>query len=302
MRLASVALLLAAFFAAEAPSNAFLVGALRRDGVIVPFAAFDGKHWSAPWPLPDVDRAIPINLESIPKHWWGKAGPRETWQASVSGATRTLRVTQPDVATAHCVRQIGLRTDYQPAEPPPPPDVQPYPKDGLAVSPPQLLEPIAVIGPAANEILSLWSTVRDAFNKAERDTASRFHDPMTEKTREKYDPEVEVAYAYGADPRAYYVESSRTYRAIGGDDCTIAFGTGWFTRSGDTYKTLAMTVDLVSCDRYNASYMLPFGVMKIADHMYWIAQFSGWNHERFVVIDVKPKGVEAVLNVWGGSC
>ena len=32
-------------------------GQLRRDGLVIPFAAFDGKHWSAPWPMPDVDRA-----------------------------------------------------------------------------------------------------------------------------------------------------------------------------------------------------------------------------------------------------
>ena len=292
----------AATTAAADTTTPFTVGALRRDGLIFPFAAFDGKHWSAPWPLPQLDRPIPINLSSIPKRWWGKAGLRETWQAWVSGAAQTIQVRQPDAARVQCTRQIGLRTDYRPAELPPPPDVQPYPKDGLAVSPPQPLEAIAVLPPGATELLPLWTTMRDAFNKAERETASRFSDPMSEKTREKYDPLIEAAYAYGTSPRIYYVESARTYRGFGNQECAIAFGTGWIVKNGDDYMPLAMTVDILSCDRYGATYMLPFGVMTLAGHMYWLAQFSGWDHERFVVIDVKPKDVEAIINVWGGGC
>jgi len=300
LRLAAALLL--AVVAADAPRAAFVVGALRRDGVVIPFAAFDGKHWSAPWPLPQADRVVPINLNSVPKSWWGKAGVRETWQAWVDGAAQTLHVLQPDWVTVHCTRQVGLRTDYQPAEPVPPPSTQPFPKDGLAVSPPHALEPIAILESGATELLPLWPTLRDAFNKAERETASRFDDPVSERAREKYDPAIEYAYAYGTDPRTYYVESSRAYRSLGGDGCAIAFGTGWIVKRGETYTTMATSVDIVPCDRYGASFMLPFGVMALNGHTYWLAQFSGWVRERFVVIDLKPKEVEAVINVWGGGC
>jgi len=299
---AAAALVLATIAAAADPSAAaFIVGALRRDGLIIPFAAFDGKHWSAPWPMPEFDRAVPINLISVPKGWWGKAGVREAWQAWTDGATQTLQVIQPDFAKVQCTRQIGLRTEYRGADLPPP-DVQPYPKDGLAVSPPQNVEAIALLGSGATELLPLWPAMRDAFNQAERETASRFNDPLSEKARERYDPNIEAAYAYGTDPRIYYLESSRTYRGPGNDSCSIAFGTGWIARSGETFKAIAMSVDLIPCDRYGASYMLPFGVMRLRDHTYWLAQFSGWGHERFAVIDVKPKAVEAVVNVFGGAC
>ena len=201
-----------------------------------------------------------------------------------------------------------LRTDYRAAEPPPAPDAQPYPKDGLAISPPQPLAPIAVLAAGALELLPLWPTLRDEFNKAERDTAAQFTVPMGERARERLDPVVEAAYAYGENPRIYYVESSRTYRTLGNESCNIAFGTGWIVKRGDAYKPLATTVDILPCNRYGATYMLPFGVMTMAGHTYWIAQFSGWDHERFVVVDVsgawaiKPKEVEAVINVWGGGC
>jgi len=302
MRFVAAAALLSTLAAADPSAAAFAVGVLRRDGIVIPYASFDGKRWSAPWPLPDSDRAIPINLISVPKNWWGKAGIRDSWQAWVDGATQTLHVQQPDVVKTHCTRQIGLRTDYRPVEPPPPPDVQPYPKDGLAISPSHELQRIAILSPGATELLPLWPAVRDAFNQAERETASHGNYPISEKVRERYDPQIEAAYAYGTDPRVYYVESTRAYRTVGNDDCAYAFGTGWFMKSGDSYKPLVMSVELLGCDRYGASYMLPFGVMSIGGHTYWLAQFSGWDDERFVVLDVKQKTVEAVVNVWEGGC
>ena len=52
----------------------------------------------------------------------------------------------------------------------------------------------------------------------------------------------------------------------------------------------------------DSSYMLPLGAIRANGHLYWLAQFSGWGHERYTVIDVTPKKVEAVLDTWGGGC
>jgi hypothetical protein len=48
--------------------------------------------------------------------------------------------------------------------------------------------------------------------------------------------------------------------------------------------------------------MLPLGAMRIDNRLFWIAQFSGWNHERFAVIEIKPMTVELLVGVWGGRC
>ena len=56
MRIAASILLLTVSLAADAPS--FTVGALRRDGVVIPFAAYDGKRWVSRWP-PCRSRAWP---------------------------------------------------------------------------------------------------------------------------------------------------------------------------------------------------------------------------------------------------
>src|ERR671930_1567575 len=134
MRIAASSLLLTVSLAAD--SAPFTVGALRRDGIVIPFAAYDGKRWVSRWPQPSRDESVPISLSSVPGRWWGPAGVRESWQAWIVGETREvppLKVVQPDVVDVHCTRQIGLRTEYRPAAVPPPPRAQPHPKDDVVV-------------------------------------------------------------------------------------------------------------------------------------------------------------------------
>ena len=100
-------------------------------------------------------------------------------------------------------------------------------------------------------------------------------------------------------------EAGRRYRVLGrpANACeAAAFGAGWFARDGADIRALETVVDLLECNRAGASYMLPLGAMRVGGRLYWLAQFSGWNHERYVVIEVKRQSVEAVVNAWGGSC
>jgi len=300
----------AALRAADADaSGTFAVGVLRRDGIIVPFAAFNGKRWSSPWPPPAADLTVPIGVGAVPSRWWGPAKKAlDRWQVMLvpaAGAPRTLKVVQPDWVEAHCQRQIGLRTDYQPAAIVPPRTTQPYPKDGIAVSPPQAVEPIAILPPLGADAVRITAALLDPFNRAERIVEDRFGHTIKRRAREGIEPTVEAVYAFGDQPRIYYVEATRPYRQLGQptDACgQVAFGTGWFVEEGDRVRSLLTVVDLLNCDRAGASYMLPFGVVRIGSRLFWLAQFSGWDHERFAVLELKPKTVEAALSVWGGGC
>ena len=291
--------------ASDGSQSAFGVGVLRRDGIIIPFGAFDGKRWSNSWPQPAVELTIPIGLRGVPSKWWGPTSPLETWQVWRDGEPQRVNVVQTDWVDVHCVRQIGLRSDYTPPAAPPPRTAQPYPKDGLAVSPPQPVERVAVVPADSADTRALIPAVREAFNRAERKIEDHYHHPMPRRSREGRDPDIEAVYAAGDQPRVYYVEAARRYRRLGQrpDECeAVAFGAGWFVRDGTDVRPLETVVDLLECNRAGAGYMLPFGVMRIAGKTFWLAQFSGWAHERFVVVEIKPKAVEAVLSVWGGSC
>ena len=59
----------------------FTLGVLRRDGVLLPFASFDGGDWTVPWPASLKETALPIALGDVPRKWWGAAGPGAKWTA-----------------------------------------------------------------------------------------------------------------------------------------------------------------------------------------------------------------------------
>ena len=291
--------------AVDTQPDVFSVGVLRRDGILIPFATFDGRRWRNSWPVPQRDPIVPASLNDVPKRWWGPTGPLETWHAWVSAAERVLRVRQPDWVTIHCDRHLALRTDYQTAEAVPLQTEQPYPKDGLAASLSHRIEPIEELAETAAELRDVAPVLRSAFDRAERDTASRSNHPITRDTRERIEPAFEAVYAFGDSPRFYYVEALRAYRILGQppDQCVAAsFGTGWFVRDGGAVRSLVMFVDVLPCNRYGASYMLPLGVVRGAGRLFWLAQFSGWDHERYAVVELTAKKVQVMMSTWGGGC
>jgi hypothetical protein len=299
------ALVVAAAHLAAAPA-VLSVGVLRRDGVLIPFAAFDGSKWRPMWVEPtNQDRDVPIDLRSVNKSWWGPAGaPIATWQAWVgSPAPVALTVRQPDIVPVQCDREIALRTDYRAADPPPPLREQPYPKDGLAVAPPHPVERIEVLDRVAPEWAEFRGAVTDSFNTIERGMARAGQLALAQRVRESAPLTIEAIYAYGAgEKRVYFVEASRQY-AEGRQACTaVSFGRIWLRRTTTGPNVLRSTVFVQNCDRSETTYMLPLGVVEVANRVFWIAQRSGWYSEGFDVIELKPDGVVVAFYRPGGSC
>jgi hypothetical protein len=292
--------------AAADPRPVFGVGVLRRDGIVIPFATYDGKRWETSWPAPRVDMIVPVDLRAVPSRWWGPTQALRIWDAWIGRATpQSVEVTQMDWVDVHCLRQVGLKTTYRSEKLVPAPTIQPYPKDGIVVSPPRAVEPIELLSPSDREVQAIAPDFRVEFNKAEREVEAHYGHSITRRAREGVAPEIEAVYAYGHEPRVYYIEATRPYRKLGqsaGECVEVAFGTGWFSRERGTTRTLTTVLDLLRCDRYGASYMFPFGVLRLDGKLFWLAQFSGWDRERYVVIEVKQKAVEARLNVFGGAC
>ena len=93
MRVAAVAIAVAASLGAAAGGDGFAAAVLRRDGILLPFAAFDGKRWSHPWPAAQRagDLMVPISLSAVPKSWWGPTPPLHEWQALLPGGGPVYR-------------------------------------------------------------------------------------------------------------------------------------------------------------------------------------------------------------------
>src|SRR5262245_1351776 len=57
-----------------------VLAVVRNDGILLPFAAFNGRKWSAPWPFlhrnfGSTTIELPVNLASVPRDWWGGKEP-----------------------------------------------------------------------------------------------------------------------------------------------------------------------------------------------------------------------------------
>jgi hypothetical protein len=292
----------------------FTVGVLRRDALIVPFATYDGKRWQNYWPVPGNNTEVPLSLRNVSKGWWGPVGPRDMWQSWVPDSPpRMLKVLQPDWAPSFCQKQVGLRADYQPQLRPPPAGASPYPKDGLAVSPPYPVEPIDVLGPDSRERDDVLEAIHPRF--VEREGAvllsmrtqylgnpSGSPAPPDEKELRAMPPMViEGLYAYGATRRTYFVETAREYKRKGA--CTfMTFGKGRLIREQGRFSVDSFGVGIGFCDRSNITYMLPLGVMSLPTGMYWLAQYSGWTREVYHIIDIGPHSRTKDQVTPGGGC
>jgi hypothetical protein len=303
---AAGALVASVVSAAQPPTAVLTLAILRRDATLIPFATHDGKRWETNWPQPSQDVDIPINLRSVPSRWWGQAGPLEAWQVWAAGeAPRLVHVRQPDWLQTHCQKQVGLRTDYQPNQWPPSPDTQPYPKDGLAVSPPHPVAPIEALASDSAERQQLTGILQMAFAAREDEAmedARNDGSPIraSKKELQAIPITIEAAYAFGTAHRVYWVEATREYKKD--NACAVLFGEGWFVFDSGKPAGGAFAVVVVPCNREGLRYMLPLGVISLPRGQYWIAQWSGWDNEEFDVIDIDARPIAPVLAVRGGSC
>src|ERR671932_390189 len=113
MRVAALILAAAALVPRPAPDGdkdpRLAPGVLRRNGVLLPFASYDGS-WSVTWPYAAAE--FPISLDDVPKKWWGAPGREAPWTAWLDGTRRPLKLEKPVAVPVFCDTRLGIRTDY----------------------------------------------------------------------------------------------------------------------------------------------------------------------------------------------
>jgi hypothetical protein len=321
MKIAGPVLLVASLLAQAPPAQIavpkaadpelFVLGVLRRDGVVSPFAAFDGKSWSAPWPEALRYLEIPITLDAVPGKWWGKAGPPAEMAIWTDGSRRgTLRLGQPATLRVMCAPRLGLTSNYRSSEPAPPPIEQPYPKDGLVISGSQAIDAIESVAPASPEWVPTAVGLMEPFDAAELAAIRAFTDwkhPMSRANRRKVPVELERMYrAPMEEPgwTAYYLEAIRRYPPGPDDgDCGLVTSAAGFMGIGPKGKRwIRLFARVTYCDRAGNTYMLPLGLIKARGKSHWIYQLSGYDREGYVVVRPTPSTIETMVHYLGGTC
>lgn len=291
----------------------FLVGVLRRDGVVSPVGSFNGKDWDAPWPSDLSLVEVPISLDAVPRKWWGKSGPVERMTAWVDGVTRgAFRLARPSVMRLMCSSHLGLTSDYRSPQSAPPLLVQPYPKDGLAVSGTQPVQPIGSIERGSADWVRTEALLREPFDKAENNAIDAFtawNHPVHRNDRRKLPIEIEALYRAPMDEpgwTAYYVEAIRRYAPEPDDDgCELVTSTsGWMTagKENDGREKLTLAAQVTYCDRRGVTYMLPLGLITVRGRTYWAYQLSGYGRESYGIVRPTPRAIRQEVFYSSRSC
>lgn len=286
-----------------------VIAVLRRDGVAMPFAAFRGRTWSTPWPVMLTNLDLPIRLEDVPERWWGGARP-QGWTAWLTNGRQTEVAPQAPVQfPVHCERRLGLRTNHQPLEPPPPVRVEPFPKDGILATPGIRLEPVEAVPQESGEWGRLAASLIRELNEFEdREIShlvhSAFHHPVQRPDRHSTAVQIEAWYRARLEGgvTVSYVEAVRRYAARPEDEgCGLetVFG-GWVIERGEGQRELSLGTRVTYCDRVGVNYMMPFGRTRLHGRDYWIAQLSGWESEWYVVLRLEPERVRLEAEVLAG--
>jgi hypothetical protein len=314
---AAIALaMLLAVPAAARPAGAdrpkFSVGVLRRDGVLLPFAAYDGRGWSLPWPNAGSEIPLPISLADVPAKWFGPPGPAAAWTAwFADGSTRRLVTGKPAHVGVFCAGRLGLTTDYRggsvdPREPT-------VAKDALAITGSMEVGPITPVSIYAVDAARVISDVTVRFNEGERAAAAAFSNwkhPWTPEERRAFPIEIEAFYRANesrpgaTDFRTSYVEVVRRFPARPEDrGCgLITYGRGWVTEVAGKKPVITMATRVTYCDRDEVAFMQPLGRLRIDKDSYWVYQMSSWRDEVYGIARVTEQGVRPIVVVSGGSC
>ena len=186
------------------PSAHLVFAVVRTDGLLSPFASFDGRKWSAPWPgdiagpgSPD----LPVNIASVPPKWWGgeEPGAWNLWPRE-GGTPSRIALQSPVMMQVGVNRLLGFRTDRPPVLPAVPPFVLPFPKIGVAIAGDAKLEPISSVSALTPQWKTFTASLREEIDKAEERSirtlqgAARWNHPFKREERAKIQPELEAWY------------------------------------------------------------------------------------------------------------
>jgi hypothetical protein len=313
---AFVLLLSAAFVAAE-DAAPFLLAVMRRDGVVLPFASYDGRRWRNPWPAPSLTPEVPLSLRDVPAGWWGKGGVAAQWRFwPLDRETQPVAAQNPVWVQSQCQMMVGLKTDRATTGPVPPPVQQPHPKDGLAITSDQRIDRVEIRSEASSDWSEFVGFLQDVVRRPEERVIEFYRQgagwphPVRANMRKTAPFGLEALYRAPIGPSdrwAYFFEGTKRYPMPAAADrppCDlVTFVRGWVVREANGAKSpFNVTAAVSYCNLTSVELMLPLGLLRLGDQSLWVVQWSGWGHERYSILEVAPGRVKPVLEASGGLC
>jgi hypothetical protein len=309
-------LLFGLMLSSAAPAgNLSWFGIVRSDGLMIPFAQFDGMKWLLCWPEADSeDDQKPIELSAIPKAWLGSlAVMPNTWRfLSYDYKLSELRVGKPLKVANYCSEIWGVTTDYSPIEKLE--HTWPYPKAGLAfVGDLDVKRPEQVdLNSHENErfigfIKRTFIEKEDGLGKEDPSKAkygevTRGGIPLQKELRNKNDITIETLIKMGA--HAYYFECRRVYPTIEEDPQPESLHiNGWILEelARSDYRLIDVNMIRGAGPTSACSYNV-LGQLAIDNALYVVTVIDCYEWEFFAILRVKEDGLVTIVKAWAGGC
>jgi hypothetical protein len=295
------------------PRESFVVGVLRRDGVLLPFASYDGK-WELSWPTSVRDMELPITLDAVPKRWWGGDMP-QSWTLWLPDGSAPVKLvpSAPIAIIVGVEKRLGLRTGFVSNEPVPMPFTVPYPKEGIAISGDVKVTQISTVSKRAAAFRDLSTSLKDDIDGAEERAvdktraSSRWVHPIPASQRKATTAELEAWYTSVLVQPGFgvsYIEAVKKYPPGEEDEgCGLeTFISGWiYSNTRQPRPKTTLTARITYCDRNGVTYMLPLANITVNNRTHWVFQMSSWETEWYSVVEATPGRVRFVAEYFGGG-
>ena len=290
MRIATIVIALAvSAVAAPAQGPELALAQVRPDGILVPFAVFDGAKWVDAWPEPSDKHRLDRMIAAVPSYWRERQRQvPQVWHAAdfPSHKPRATKVLSHVMFDEHCAIQVGLLTDL------PRSGENPHEKK-LAMSWPSPIEwHIDVLANGVNR--APWQPLIDAALSEAAQGERMLKPPSGGKP-------LGITKVYGfldGNVRVIYYEAERKYV-----EPAVLYASGWIiAASGGTPRAFESQTELGDGDVKGLTTLEPLGIIRPAGTGLWIVQEHGYETEAVSLLQIGADGIPRVFSKFVGGC
>jgi hypothetical protein len=284
------------------------ISLLSSDGVLVPFAEFQGGKWLNPWPkAADSSAEEPNALAGLSKPWFAQGRtPAPVWYFwSRSGALQMLNASQTVQVHSHCQTEWGLLSDL-------PKELSTgnrYGILGVALDKKFPIDPMVEVDRTSGEWDNLSSVIQSAFNREEEIKIAGLNSFLKPPPRaQRRGVSAKISYLYRGTTIAgkdlYYFEALKEYKKplpSNDQSCNNIFFKGWMLgNSSPELKLLDTQIGWTDCEQKEDR--IPLASLKLGKRVFVITYDLGYEGESYSIFELSESGIHLLLETAGGSC
>jgi hypothetical protein len=292
-------------------------GMLRTDGIMIPFAQFDGKTWSKCWVAPKRHWQVEMKtLNDIPADWLGKASyfPAKWFISGVDNKDIELTALNAVYTKNHCIEMHGITLDSK--------KIRRTECDvcgvqniafnrDVDISTPILFDQDSKIAGEILEYLKLVYSDKSGKVQGKEDSQSEVyknkkkvieHMPFSKSEIEKkkwtHFHLVEVV------KDVYYLTAGWLNPQSDPEDPEMLGMNCWLRKTGNRFEILTKTVNKADEEVFNISEWNFYAekILTIKKTKYIIAAISGYEDERYVVFKIDKDVFTVMIKYFSGGC